>query len=1108
MRISTFLLFLCVFASFAANTNSQNAAVNITKSDLSIGEFIDQIEQQTDYLFVYSKNEVNTETAVAVNAGKKSVAQYLNEAFNGSDVNYSFENDYIVLTKNATPSVPQQGNVITGVVVDNFGEPVIGANVIEKGTTNGTITDFDGNYSISVPQGATLQVSYIGYLTKEVTVGTQRMINITLIEDTQTLDEVVVVGYGTMKKSDVTGSISVTSAEDILQGQTFNALEGLRGKAAGVTIMSNSGQPGGAQRVLIRGMSSINTSSDPLYIVDGVAMESMQYLNPNDIERIEVLKDASSAAIYGARGANGVIMVTTKRGLKGEGVSVSYNGSVSLSHVARYMDLMDAAEWQEAFMIGIKNFNKWYADPASSDPAMHYKSEKMSDWFTDLRLFNSDGSAKYDTDWQKEATRTAISHSHQINIQQGGQNSSVGAFLNFTDQQGVMLNTYMKRLNAKLAYDAKPTKYLSTAINLLVNHTWANEAEEGGGAQYSRRTMIEMVPWLPVTLDGEYTSAYTPTNDLGLEGMANPVHVLKTQERTRYRTQIFGNAAFTFHLMEGLDLKTQLGIDANLNQNKFFTPNDLVDLTYPNGDVTFWDYRYQYWQEETYLTYNKTVDKHRINAMAGLSWQERVYREHKSQRRGFSDNYSGADNIGAGTIAYDPSSKYERWAMNSYFLRAAYTYDDKYSATVTARVDGSSKFGKDNKYAFFPSAGFAWNASNEDFMANATFIDQLKLHTSYGITGNSEIEVYRSLATIESGTVLVNGSLVPSSNVKRLPNPGLKWETTGMWDIGVNLNMFRNRLNFDVSYYHKVTRDLLLDRPVPHTTGFDVVMYNIGKVRNQGVDFMMNTVNVETKDFTWSSTFNFNYNKNKILKLGDNDEDIITGPDDKIILRVGESLGSFRGFVRNGVFTEEQKEAALAAGQNVGASIHSETQEIIGNGLPKFTGSFINNFAYKNFDLVVDLQFVGGVDVYQSFLHSIEDRFGKANGLKTILYEGYNGTNPNTMVQAIRNSTMPEHGSLSQQDSRYIANGAYLRGNLIQLGYTFDRRMTEKMKISALRLNLSVNNAFLICSKDFHGFDPEGSSYTGDNYDRWGQNIYFFQYPKARTYTLGLNVTF
>ena len=834
MRISAFLLFLCVFSSFAAKTSSQNARVNISGKNLTIGEFIDQVEKQTDYLFVYSKNEVNTNDAISVKSGNKTVAQYLNEAFGDSNVKYAFENDYIVLTKNANPVVAQEGKTISGVVNDEFG-PVAGANVIIKGTTNGTMTDMDGNFTITnVPEGAVLQVSFIGYLTKELPVGNQTTFNVMLTEDSQALEEVVVVGYGVQRKSDVTGSISVTKADEMLKQQSFSALDGLKGKAAGVNIFSNSGQPGGSSRVIIRGMSTINSSTDPLYVVDGVVMEDFKFVNPNDIERIEVLKDASSAAIYGARGANGVIMVTTKRGSKEEGVQVSYSGSVSVGTMSKYMDLLDANEWMDAYKI-------------ASDNWMKYAGENKPMNLSNRDLFNADGTPIYNTDWQREATRTAFSHNHQLNIQQGGKKSSMGAFLNYTDQQGIMLNSYMKRINAKMAYDADPMSWLSTSVNLLVNHTWGNEAEETGGHQMPRRSMIEMVPWLPVQFpDGSWSNSTTGTDGWGLEGMANPVHVLKTQKRMRYRTQMFGNAALTFHILPGLDLKTQIGLDAHNNKESDYSPKDLINLSYPNGSARIKNINTLYWQEETYLTYNKTWEKHRLNAMAGLSWQQRTERWNESKTEGFADDFFGTDNMGAGTIPSAPTSAYSSWAMNSYFLRGSYSYNDKYMATVTGRVDGSSRFGDNNKYAFFPSVGLGWLISNEDFMKNATVVDQLKLHTSFGVTGNTEIGIYKSLATISSGNDLLNGGRVPVSNTARLANPDLKWEKTNQFDIGFNLNLFRNRLNFDISYYYKLTTDLLLERPVPHTTGFTSVMDNIGKVANQGLDFMVNTVNIDT----------------------------------------------------------------------------------------------------------------------------------------------------------------------------------------------------------------------------------------------------------------------
>src|SRR5690606_23432310 len=466
--------------------------------------------------------------------------------------------------------------------------------------------------SIEATAGQVLTANFLGYKTAEVTVGTGP-VNFSLEGDESSLEEVVVVGYGTMRKSDVTGSISMVKGEDMIKAQNFSPLDNLRGKAAGVNIFSNSSQPGAyANRVVIRGMATINSSSNPLYVVDGVVMEDFHLLTPNDIDRIEVLKDASSAAIYGARGANGVILVTTKRGSKDGRKTVSYQGTVSSSSPQRYMEVLNAQEWVDAFMKGLENENKWHDDfLANRNENWTPWSLNKSDWFNDPNYFDANGNPLYDTDWQREATRTALSHNHQLNIQQGDESSSMGAFLNYTDQQGIVNNTDNRRINGKLAYDSKPKEWLSTSINLTANHTWGRFTPEDRGGQDARRTMIETLPWYPVYQpDGRYTSSASSSVSevLGFGGMSNPVAILDLQQRMRYNTQIFGNAALTFHLADGLDLKTQFGIDSHKKAYKGYSSITLNNLSMPNGWADIQNSDILYWQEETYLTYNKQFD--------------------------------------------------------------------------------------------------------------------------------------------------------------------------------------------------------------------------------------------------------------------------------------------------------------------------------------------------------------------------------------------------------------------------------------------------------------------------------------------------------------------
>ena len=899
-----------------------------------------------------------------------------------------------------------------------------------------------------------------------------------------------------------------------------NLSNSFAGRLSGVVAVQRTGRPGAdGSDFWIRGISTLSEATSPLIIIDGVQVSSadLNALDPEVIDGFSILKDATATAMYGTRGANGVIMVTTKRGNAGKGVHVSYDGSLSIGKMARKIDVMDANEWMSTFKQGLENANEFQGKNFTTD---------LSQIFTDERLFNADGSPKYNTDWQDEASRTAISHNHQISIQRTGEGSSIGAFINYTDQQGVLLNSFFKRINAKLAYDDKPTDWLSTSVNLLVNHTWGNRTSDNPYGQGALRTMIEQLPFLPVKLDGEYTqtniiNTSSILNDqsnpnsgkqgFSPEGVGNPVELLERLYAMQYRTQIFGNAALTFHLMKGLDLKTQFGVDYHNNRDASytpFTPRPMINQS-SEGSASASNSNSLYWQEETYLTYVTDIHKHHINAMAGMSWQEYHYTSFNASDSKYIDDFYGYYNLGSGTNRPSVGSDYDKWAMNSYFLRFAYTYKDRYSATVTGRVDGSSKFGENNKYAFFPSAGLAWNISQEDFMQDQSTISNLKLHTSYGLTGNSEIDTYRSLARVSSGTLLINDIRAPYSYISSMANPDLKWEKTGQFDVGFEIGFWQNRLSFDVAYYNKKTTDLLLDCPIPHTTGFTTVYKNIGSVRNQGMDLMISARPVQTQDFNWSSTINLNFNKNKILQLGDNNEDIemnswVGGSES--ILRVGENMSSFYGYRRLGVYTEEDFNNGLCEKNQIGRAKRTDKKEIIGKGMPDWTGSWINNFSYKNFDLTMDLQFVWGVETMQQFYHSTYDRFGITNGLSNILYDAYNGSNPNTMQQAVYLCNSGHAGQDTTVDSQWIANGSYLRCNMLQLGYTFDSNVISKIGLSALRLYASANNLFLITASDFTGYDPEGTS-QGDS-NKFGQNMVFFSYPRARTFTFGVNVTF
>lgn len=992
------------------------------------------------------------------------------------------------------------GRIVKGTVygASDKSQRLAGVSVAIKNSGRSTVTDENGAFQVEGARNESVLVfSFIGMKTQEVTLGDRKELIIYLEYEEESLDEVVVTGYGTQKKSDVTGSVAVVSAKELLNAPANNALQGLKGRVSGVNVYLNSGSPTGSPKVLIRGLGTINSSSNPLYVVDGVVMENIQFLNPNDIERMEVLKDASSTAIYGARGANGVILISTKRGGAQDGVTVGYDGFFSAGVLPKKLDVLNSKEFMEVIKTGFENFKKY--NPGGAQPVFSTD---------DRNLFDAQGNPLYDTDWQKEATRTAFSHNHQLSILGRSAKSSFGAFMNYANTEGIMLENWLERINGKVAFDANPKKWLSLGLNVLVNYTRGNEFQEDGGGQTPRRSMLEMPPIFPVKFpDGRWSHSGMISDPLSLESIPNPVHVLSTQDRMRKRTQIFGNTYLTFHLAPGLDLRTQFGFDKHDNNIQNYDPTDLINISSPLGYAYIEDQRSFYWQQENYLTYTKQLGDHRINAVAGLSWQEKTSENNWSSAQGFSDNFFRYNSIQSASQPGPPGSSFDRWSMNSYFLRGSYSYKSRYLVTFTGRVDGSSRFGDNNKYGIFPSAGLGWVVSQEPFFAGVKGVDELKLRSSYGVTGNTEIPTYQSLGTISSGTTLINGARVPQSYLNRLANPNLEWEKSKQFDIGVDLALFNRRLTVGLDYYHKLTTDLLLDKPIPTSTGFSAVRDNIGSVSNKGIEVLLGGSPVKNNDFKWETTLNFSYNKNRIEALGANNEDIFPGPNwvsgSQTILRVGESLSSFWGYRRLGTWGTDEAAEAAKVGAIPGVAKRSSERTIIGKGLPDWTGSWINNFRYKNFDLNIDLQFVAGVDVLQQFLHSTEDRTGYSNGLKSALYESWRENNQNTMVQQIRNG--PYSGQSSEVDDHWVANGSYVRASALTLGYNFGQRSLEKMNMKNLRIYVSVQNAFLITAKGFKGYDPEATSW-GDN--QWGQNIYFHQYPRPRTFTLGTSLQF
>ncbi|ADF53505.1 tonB-dependent Receptor Plug domain protein [Zunongwangia profunda SM-A87] len=996
---------------------------------------------------------------------------------------------------------------ISGTVTDNAG-PVPGANVIVKGTTNGTQTDFDGNFSLKeVSSNAVLVVSFLGYATKEIPVDGREEINIVLETDQESLDEVVVVGYGTQRKSDLTGAVSTVSSKSIQEMPVTNPEQALAGKAAGVNISTNSGRPGGNTNVRIRGNNSINGDNGPLYVVDGViGAGPINYLNPNDIESIDVLKDASATAIYGARGANGVIVVTTKRGSSGEG-RLNYSSFVTIGSLANRVDVLNAREFLQVEMNSYQNAEKY--DPEGWDAGRY---ENPMNYRTDdaARLFDENGNPLYDTDWQDEAMRTTVSTNHNLSFTKGDKDNSYGIFLNYANQEGLLLNSYLKRYSGRFVTDNKINDWLSVSGGMTFNHVEENRVDGGVGGLTPLRMIVETLPIVPVQYeDGSYgTNADYPN----MEGGENPVNLLRNRENI-FKTQTFlGNVEARISFTDDLQLRSNIGANIINTQESFYSGRNLRQLSADfDGEASIRNTRSNYWQFENYLNYEKQFNEdHRLTALAGIGWQQYDYATSYAGARGFSDDFYKYNNLSVGANPLTPQSEVYKWAMNSYFGRVNYSLMNKYLFTVTGRLDGSSKFGSDNKRAFFPSAAFAWKVSEENFLEDSNTISNLKLRTSYGETGNSEIGVYQSLATMSSNVAILGGERAPGVGIGTLPNPNLKWEKTAQIDFGIELGLFRNRIELQTDVYYKKTTDMLLNAPVPFSSGFSNIYTNIGSMENKGLEITLDTRNIQTDNFSWTTTFNISFNRNEILALGEANDDIFPGPyflSNTNVLRVGESVGSFYGLIREGTWGQSEAAEAAEYGDlpgdvkhtdiNGDGAINDADRVIMGNGYADGFGALFNTFTYKNWDLTLDLQFMYGNDILNLSRHSGEDRTGQANSYATVL-NGWTPDNQNTLIAQNR----PARANYtSTVDTRMVEDGSFIRGRNLILGYNFSSDVLERIHVNQLRLYASMQNFFLIT--DYTGYDPEVSTYG----NAFAQGITFFGYPKPRNFTLGLNIS-
>ena len=993
-------------------------------------------------------------------------------------------------------NVTQQQQTVKGLIKGPDGLPVIAANISQKGTNNATITDLNGNFTLNVTgRQPVLVISYIGYVTTEVNVSGRAFVEVVLQEDVAALDEVVVVGYGTMRKKDVTGAVSSVRSGEITKNATSNVMQAIAGKMSGVQVVQNSGTPGGDVSILIRGVGTINDAS-PLYVIDGVPVSGgMWYLNPNDVESIDVLKDASATAIYGSRGANGVVMVTTKQAQEGH-TEINFDYSYGIQHSAKTYKMLDASQYAALHNEMRTNAGPEYSlNPAFADPE----------------------SLGAGTDWMDAIFRTAPMQKVNLSMLGGNQKISHATSLGYYTQDGIMKNSSYNRLSLQSNISSK----LASNITVRANVNLSAENRRTQPVSTVIQNAMRILPSIPIYDDnGEYAG---PTGNAEWNGNAlNPVAIINEQNYRMKGFRMLSNISLEWEIIKGLKFKTTGGAELGYDYNNSYIPkykwgmneskNTMQTVTSAYEQLYLWD---------NTLNYDKAFGKHRINAMIGTSYQE--YKKESVSAAGSGRASELTTELDNATKATDVGGNSYRWALMSYMARLHYSYDDRYLLTATFRADGSSKFGKDNRFGYFPSFAAAWNIGNEAFMQSVKPVSLLKLRAGYGQTGNQNIGAYAFADKLSVNGVYNFGSqrgfesnLVNLIYPYLLSNPSVKWESVEQYNVGLDIGFLQNRIVANLDFYVKNTRDMLTKKPVPQTSGTSLEQadwppVNIGKVLNRGFEFTVNTKNF-VGEFKWETSLNMSFNHNEVVSIGG--PEILNGVS---LIREGQPINSFYGYELGGIYQTldevftgpvMENRAPDKASHNPykntspgdmwfvdvdgNGEINDLDRTVIGNPSPDCIFGFNNTFSYKNFDLSIFFQGALGNQVWNGVRASHESMNSTYNQLATTLERWTGEGSSYSMPRAI----YADPNNNSRASTRWLEDGAYAKLKNLTFGYTLPEKWIRKAKMKALRLYVSLDNLCTITN--YSGLDPE-AGLSGLDYG---------VYPSARTYMFGVSVKF
>lgn len=1114
MKLTLFFL-LAALMHVSASVYSQQTKLSVTMRDVTVKEVLKQIEEQSEFFFLYKNTDIDVNRIVSVDIKEKSVENLLDQIFNGTTVAYEVVNRQIVLTNKAKeillPNSQQQKKSISGRVTDSSGATLPGVSVVVKGTTLGVITDADGKYSLSgIPENATLQFSFVGMKLQEIKIANQSTINVVLTEAAIGIEEVVAIGYGTVKKSDLTGSVVSLNKENLNEVNPASVDQLIQGRATGVQVTQSSHAPGGGVSVRIRGTGSITAGQEPLYVVDGFPIYNvstatgnlnsgydgqlpdnnpLNSINPADIKSVEILKDASASAIYGSRGANGVVIITTRNGSKGSSPKFNYNSNYCVSKINHKIDVLSTSDY-------INTMNQLAIARGNTAPF-------------DNNFINSVGAG---TDWQDEILQVGSTQSHNLSI--SGQSGGTNYFssLSYHGEEGIIKNTGYRRYQARLNLDQKVGDKFTFGIKLNtsleknkqvpVNGSAINEQ---GDAVYSA---LNNAPIFPVFKnDG---GVFSPQRD-GIVALTlvNPYGQINGQllneEINRTLVTTYGEYSFA----PELKAKITLGSDRSTKRKDIYSNRISEQGAAAGGIATIVGGELSTTLIEGILTYTKTLaEKHSLTAMIGNTYQSFENRTFSAGTQGFASDLIETNDLSVGTQSLNQVGSFasERRLM-SYLGRINYGFNDKYLLTASIRADGSSNFGSNNRYGYFPSFSGAWKINKESFLKYAKVLSELKLRVGWGQLGNDDIGIGGALATYKGGPMaVIGGQQVAAVSPSRIPNPDLKWETSEQLNFGLDFGFLKSRISGSIDYYKKSNKDLLLNLPIPSTSGFSIQASNVGQVDNSGIEVMLSTINL-TGALRWSTDLNFSISKNEVVNLGSIPEIIQSNAGILSVIRPGEALYSYYGTKAIGIFQKGQDPIAAQPGivpgnpiwldANGDKQINDADRVVLGNPYPNFIFGMNNSLSYKNFKLNVFIdgafgQKMANLTIYDALYPNDTYR----NRLADPILNRWTPDNPTNKWPSALNPSL--YGG-SQSNSYLLADASYVRLKNVQLTYAVP--MGNMKLLKSLEIFGGVQN--LLVLTDYPGYDPDVNSLgqTGARIDR-------YSYPSSRVIQLGINVEF